>query len=54
MGLAEGCVDLSCVYGCLFNTLFDVGEGLQSTVASMLEEHPQFVSVQIRTGGGEV
>ena len=54
MGIGQSCIDLSCIYGCLFNTLFTVGEVLKSNVTQALARHPRFVSVQIRTGGGEV
>mmetsp|Transcript_25928 Transcript_25928/g.46796 ORF Transcript_25928/g.46796 Transcript_25928/m.46796 type:complete len:421 (-) Transcript_25928:25-1287(-) len=54
MGIGHRCIDLSCIYGCLFNTLFTVGEVLKSNMTQTSARHPRFVSVQIRTGGGEV
>ena len=54
MGIGSRCTDMSCIYGCLFDMLFAVGDDIQGNLSQALALHPQFVSVQVRTGGGEV
>jgi len=54
MGLGDHCGDLSCLFGCLFHTLFVVGPFLQRNLTEMLAAHPRFIAVQIRMGGNQV
>jgi len=54
MGIGSRCTDMSCIYGCLFDMLFAVGDDIQGNLSQALALHPQFVSVQVRTGGGEI
>jgi hypothetical protein len=54
MGIGTECDDLSCIYGCLHDTLFVAGDAIKRNITDLNTEHPKFISVQIRTGGAEI
>eukprot|EP01012_Entosiphon_sulcatum_P013625 TRINITY_DN18844_c0_g1_i3.p1 TRINITY_DN18844_c0_g1~~TRINITY_DN18844_c0_g1_i3.p1 ORF type:complete len:213 (+),score=27.51 TRINITY_DN18844_c0_g1_i3:218-856(+) len=54
LGIGDQCKDMSCLFGCLYPLLFRPEPELERRYQQIVQQHPKFISVQVRAGGNAV